>query len=167
MKFLEKVIVGILIGVITYLFLVPFIHELGHYIYAVVNGWKVTAFNVSIPALVTPSFVSVVIPTGTPITLFLMSGSFNTMIWGFFISLIPILLKKLHFNPYHYVFLSIGYGLISDSIVYPISDYFFFQFGDFYRAGFIPSLITVMFGFVAIYVSVGFNRIAKQYQLRL
>lgn len=165
MKPFEKVIMGILIGVISYLYIVPPVHETGHLIYGLSQGWRLLAFQVSFPALVEASYVSFVIPTGTPITLFLMAGSLFTLIIGFWISLIPILLRKLGRNPLHHIFLSIGYGLMSDSIFYPISDLIYFKHGDFYRIGLIPSLIVIMFGVAGFLFSIGINKIVKSYRI--
>jgi hypothetical protein len=166
MELLEKVIAGILIGFITYLYLVPFVHESGHYLYAICNGWEVLEFHVAVPALLEVSYVMVIAPLGASYTFFYMAGSWFTLIIGFFISLIPVFLRKIGQKPYFWIFLSVGYGFMSDSIVYILVDHLYAKCGDWYLVGIIPSIITAGFFFVFLIISIGLNRIIRGFRIK-
>ena len=150
----EQVIAGILVGFCTYLFLMPFIHESGHALFAHWCGWNILEMHVSIPALVTPSYVIISAPIGANLTFFYMAGSWSCILWGFLISFFPILIRD------HWLWLSIGYGLMSDGIVYPIWSHIF-GYGDWVEIDPICSIFTVGMTIMLIFMSVLINKITK------
>ncbi len=85
-----------------------------------------------------------------------MAGSWNTLWIGFLISLLPIAFKK-----YNYIFFGIGYGLMSDSILYPILDLTYLKAGDWFILGLIPSIITIGFSIVFFIFSLILNKEIK------
>lgn len=157
MKFntlLEMIVAGIFVGICTYLFLMPFVHEAGHALYAHFAGWEVLEMRVSIPAFVTASYVIVNAPIGANLLFFYMAGSWSCVLWGFIISLFPIFIKD------HWLWLSIGYALISDAIIYPIYSQFT-GFGDWAVIEPLASIFTVGMAITLILISVLINKIIK------
>lgn len=117
MKFetlIEEIVAGILIGFVTYLCLMPPIHEGGHALIAHLSGFTVLEIQISIPAFVTHSFVRISYPINANLTFFYMAGSLSCLTFGFIISFIPIFVKN------HWLFLSMGYALMSDALIYPL-----------------------------------------------
>lgn len=158
MKFetiLEQVIAGIFIGICTYLYLMPFIHEGGHALYAHFVGWEVLEIQISVPIFVVPSFVRIQVPLGTNLAFFYMAGSWSCVLWGFMISLFPIFIKD------HWLWLSIGYSLMSDAIIYPIYSNIAL-FGDWFEVSFVASVFTVGMVLLLILFSVLLNNITKR-----
>lgn len=157
MKFdtvLEEVIIGILVGFATYLFLMPFVHEGGHALFAHWCSWEVVEIHISFPALVTQSYVIIIPSIGANLTFFYMAGSWSCIFWGFIISLAPLLLSE------HWLFLSAGYALMSDGIVYPIFSNIA-GYGDWVEIDVICSIFTICMTIMLILISVGINKIIK------
>lgn len=157
MKFdtlLEQVVAGICVGLCAYLYLMPFIHELGHAFFAHLCGWQVLEVHISLPALVTPSYVVISPPIGESLLFFYMAGSWSCMLWGFLISLLPILIRN------HWALLSIGYALISDGIYYPIYSNVA-NYGDWVQIDPLASIFTICLAIMLIFISVLINKITR------
>jgi hypothetical protein len=150
---IEEIVAGILIGLCAYLLLVPFVHEASHALVAHLSGWEVVSFQVSIPALVTPSYVSIIAPLGADLTFFYMAGSLGTLFWGFIVSLIPIVVKGLH-----WLFLSIGFGLMSDALIYPIYSNIS-KIGDWYLVDPVLNVFTIGLFLIMLILSIRLNRL--------
>jgi hypothetical protein len=83
-----------------------------------------------------------------------MAGSWSCIFWGFLLSFFPILIKD------HWLWLSIGYGLMSDGIFYPIYSNIT-TWGDWAQIDVIASIFTVGMTVMLIGISIGINKIVK------
>jgi hypothetical protein len=124
-----------MIAFIPAMFLLSFIHELGHLLYALIRGWEVIEFKVFLLpfSFEVDSYIYVYYDPVNELdyVLFAISGSLHTLIWGY---IFFILFYKFELPKFlEATFFLYSLMLIFDMLFYMLVDIFILQYGDWYR----------------------------------
>lgn len=138
----EKVLFGIAIALISFLFLLPIIHEIGHLIFGILTGVQVIELRIDLPLFSGADYVVGIVPAGVNPTMFFLGGTTFTLIWGVIILLLYKVWK-------HWIIIAIGLPLTFDSIIYPFYS-FFTGTGDFAEVSIEFSVLYPLISITAI-----------------
>ena len=142
-----KMMLYFMIAFVPAMFLLSFIHELGHLLYACLRGWEVIEFRVFLLpfSYEVDSYIYAFYNPANELdyVLFAMSGSLHTLFWGY---IFFFLFYKYKLPKFIETFLfTYSIMLILDTFLYMLLDIFIFQYGDWYRVFItVPELIFFM-----------------------
>jgi hypothetical protein len=136
---------GITLGILSFFYLTPLVHELGHLLVALFNHWTILQVQLQ-PALIGDSFVLVQTPLNVDLTAFFLAGTYLSMGIGFPLALIASYAK------HGWIYLSLGPSLLVGCLIEALIGTDFAQVGFLWQIGTFCTVILMLMLTIGLYV---------------
>lgn len=135
----------VLLALIPSMILITLIHEGGHYLFALLNGWNVVEFQIALLPVLNEleGYNRILVPndiSDLELILLYASGSLHTLCWGYFLFCLFYFLdlpKSVEIFCFLYSCM-----LVFEMLGYILVDVFLLQYGDWYQIFLLSPIIA-------------------------